>query len=100
MRSDGAAAAITSPASKCFVSFQINGLVDGETGKAGLFVTINAPITVARAPYAGASVGYCFSGSTQTNYPMTSASATVAAGGTVTGAQGMLIRRKAANTNG
>lgn len=90
----GAVAAITSRASS--TSFQING----GTGKPGLFVTTGAPTTVPGDPYAGASVGYCFLGSTQTSYPSASTTVAVAAGGTVTGAQGILIRRDASNTNG
>ena len=98
VRPGSAAAAITSTASSA--SFQINGLVDGGVGKAGLIVATAAPTTVPCDPYAGASVGYCVPGSTLTNYPSASATVSVAAGSTVTGAQGILIRRDASNTNG
>ena len=99
MRPGSSAAAITSRASGA--SFQVNGLVDGGTGKAGLFVTTGTPFTtICTDPYAGASANYCVIGSTLTNYPSASATVTVAAGGTVTGAQGILMRRDASNTNG
>lgn len=98
VRADSGAAAIISRANSA--SFQVNGLVDGGTGKAGLFITTAAPTIVPCDPYSGVSVGYCVPGSTQTSYPSASATVTVAAGGTVTGAQGILIRRDAANTNG
>jgi len=99
VRPGDAAAAITTRASSA--SFQIDGLVDGGAGKAGLFVTTGTPFTtICTDPYAGASVNYCVIGSTLTNYPSASAMVTVAAGGTVTGAQGILFQRDASNTNG
>lgn len=99
VRPGSGAAAIISRASNA--SFDVNGLVDGGAGKAGLFVTTGTPFTtICTDPYAGASVNYCVIGSTLTNYPSASAMVTVAAGGTVTGAQGILIRRDSSNTNG
>lgn len=99
VRPGSSTAAIVSRASNA--SFDINGLVDGGAGKAGLFVTTGTPFTtICTDPYAGASVNYCVIGSTLTNYPSASAMVTVAAGGTVTGAQGILIQRDASNTNG
>ncbi len=99
VRPGSGAAAIISRANNA--SLQVNGLVDGGAGKAGLFVTTGTPFTtICTDPYAGASVNYCVIGSTQTSYPSASATVTVAAGGTMTGAQGILIRRDASNTNG
>ncbi len=99
VRPGSGAAAIISRASNA--SFDVNGLVDGGAGKAGLFVTTGTPFTtICTDPYAGASVNYCVIGSTLTNYPSASAMVTVAAGGTVTGAQGILFQRDASNTNG
>ncbi|RYD21571.1 MAG: hypothetical protein EOP89_13355, partial [Lysobacteraceae bacterium] len=99
VRPGSGAAAIISRASNA--SFDVNGLVDGGAGKAGLFVTTGTPFTtICTDPYAGASANYCVIGSTLTNYPSASAMVTVAAGGTVTGAQGILFQRDASNTNG
>ena len=98
VRPGNAPAAITSLANSG--SFQVDGMVDGGSGKAGLFITTAAPFTSPCDPYSGASVNYCVPGSLQTNYPSANATISVAAGGTVTGAQGILIRRDTSNTNG
>lgn len=98
VRPGSSVAAITSQSSSA--SFQVNGLVDGGAGKTGLFVTTGVPFTAPCDPYSGASVGFCFPGSTQTYYPSANATVSIAAGGTVTGAQGILIRRDTGNTNG
>jgi len=82
------------------VSLSVNGLVDGGTGKPGVFVTTGPATSGPCDPYAGASVGYCVPGTTVTYYPSASATIEVAAGRTVTGAQGILIRRDPTNTNG
>jgi hypothetical protein len=77
----------------------VNGLVDGAS-KAGIAVMAGPAITVPCDPYAGASIGYCAPGSVQTGYPAASANVTVAAGGTVTGAQALLMTRATSNTTG
>lgn len=82
-------------------SFEIAGLVGG-MDKPGLFVT-TGPVTTRICgddPYAGASPVYCFPGSTVTVYPSASANISVMEGGTITGAQGILIRRDPGNANG
>ncbi len=94
-----ATAAITSNSSSAV--FQVDGLIDGGAGKAGLFVTTAAPFTtVCVDPYAGASVNYCTPGSTYTTYPSSSANVSIAQGGRITGAQGILLRRDPSNTSG
>nr|MBA4770279.1 autotransporter outer membrane beta-barrel domain-containing protein [Sphingobium sp.] len=98
VRPGGSAAAIVNRATN--TSFDIRGLVDGGAGKAGLFVTTGPAISVPCDPYAGATPYYCVPGSTVTSYPSVSTSITMAQGGTVTGAQGILIRRDAGNSNG
>ncbi len=99
VRPGSAAAAITSNSSSAF--FQVDGLINGGAGKAGLFITTAAPFTtVCVDPYSGASVNYCTPGSTYTTYPSSSANVSIARGGMITGAQGILIRRDASNTSG
>ncbi len=99
VRPGSAAAAVTSNSSSAV--FQVDGLIDGGAGKAGLFVTTAAPFTtVCVDPYAGASVNYCTPGSTYTTYPSSSANISIAQGGRITGAQGILLRRDPSNTNG
>lgn len=99
VRPGSAAAAITSNSSSA--SFQVDGLIDGGAGKAGLFVTTAAPFTtVCTDPYAGASANYCTPGSTYTTYPSSSANISIAQGGRITGGQGILLRRDPSNTNG
>ncbi|RYE98190.1 MAG: hypothetical protein EOO77_37690 [Oxalobacteraceae bacterium] len=68
--------AITSQSSSA--SFQVNGLVDGGAGKTGLFITTGVPFSAPCDPYSGASVGYCFPGSTQTYYPSANATVSIA----------------------
>jgi len=82
------------------VSLAVNGLVDGGVGKPGVFVTTGPATSVPCDPYAGASVGYCVPGSTVTSYPGASVTIEIGAGRTVTGAQGVLIRRDPTNSNG
>lgn len=98
VRPGSATAAITNRATS--TSLDIRGLVDGGAGKAGLFVTTGPAASVPCDPYAGATPFYCVPGTMVTSYPSVSTSITVAAGGTVTGAQGILIRRDAGNSNG
>lgn len=99
VRPGNAAAAITSNSSSAV--FQVDGLIDGGAGKAGLFVTTAAPFTtVCVDPYAGASANYCTPGSTYTTYPSSSANVSIAQGGRITGAQGILLRRDPSNTSG
>ena len=98
VRPGNAAAAILSRSTNA--SFDVRGLVDGGAGKAGLFVTTGPATTVPCDPYAGASPIYCIPGSSVTTYPSGSATILVMAGGTLTGAQGLLIRRDASNGNG
>lgn len=93
-----AAAAILSRSTSA--SFDIRGLVDGGANKAGLFVSTGPVTTVPCDPYAGASPIYCIPGSSVTTYPSGNATILVAAGGTLTGAQGLLIRRDPGNVNG
>lgn len=82
-------------------ALRIAGLVDGGGAKAGVFVTTGDPRTeVCTDPYAGASPIYCTPGTTYTVYPSSSATINVTAGGTVSGAQGILVRRSPANTAG
>ncbi|MEO7469461.1 MAG: hypothetical protein ABIV36_20825, partial [Sphingobium limneticum] len=81
-------------------SFDIRGLVDGGAGKAGLFVTTGPATTVPCDPYAGTSPIYCIPGSSVTTYPSGNATIAVMAGGALTGAQGLLIRRDASSANG
>ncbi|OWK27812.1 hypothetical protein SPDO_30520 [Sphingomonas dokdonensis] len=82
-------------------ALRIAGLVDGGAAKPGVFVTTGDPRTeVCTDPYAGASVNYCVPGTTYTIYPSSSAAINVTAGGTVSGAQGILVRRSPANTTG
>ena len=66
-----------------------------------MFVTTAAPFTtVCIDPYSGASVNYCTPGSTYTTYPSSNATISIAEGGTITGAQGILLRRDPSNTSG
>ncbi|MCD2316611.1 autotransporter outer membrane beta-barrel domain-containing protein [Sphingomonas sp. IC-11] len=81
-------------------TLRVAGLVDGGAAKAGVFVTTGDPRTVPCDPYAGASPIYCVPGSTQTIYPSSRAAIDVVAGGTISGAQGILVRRSPANTVG
>ncbi|MFL0415852.1 hypothetical protein [Sphingomonas sp. 179-A 2A2 NHS] len=82
-------------------TLRVLGLVDGGAAKPGVFVTTGDPRTeVCTDPYAGASVNYCVPGTTYTIYPSSSAAINVTAGGTVSGAQGILVRRSPANTVG
>ena len=98
VRPGSSAAAIINRATN--MSLAIRGLVDGGAGKAGLFVTTGPATSVPCDPYAGATPFYCVPGSTVTSYPSVSTNISVAQGGTVTGAQGILIRRDAGNSNG
>ncbi|MDG2515790.1 hypothetical protein P7B04_24300 [Sphingobium yanoikuyae] len=95
VRPGNAVAAILSRSSNA--GFEIRGLVDGGSNKAGLFVTTGPATTVPCDPYAGASPVYCFPGSSVTVYPSANAGISVLAGGTITGAQGILIRRSSGN---
>ncbi|MEC3912801.1 autotransporter outer membrane beta-barrel domain-containing protein [Sphingobium sp. CR2-8] len=100
VRPGNAAAAILSRSTSA--NFEIRGLVDGGVGKPGLFVT-TGPVTTricGNDPYAGASPDYCFPGSTVTVYPSANASISVMAGGTITGAQGIVLRRDPNNDRG
>lgn len=98
VRSGSSAAAIINQATD--TTFYISGLVDGGAGKAGLFVTTGPARSVPCDPYAGATPYYCVPGSSVTSYPSVDTFMSVAEGGTVTGAQGILIRRDAGNSNG
>lgn len=98
VRPGNASAAILSTSAN--TQFQIGGLVDGGAGKPGLFITTGPATTAPCDPYAGASVGYCVPGSIVTVSPSGSATIGVLQGGTVTGAQGILIRRDPNNPNG
>ena len=99
VRPGASAAAITLGARD--LSLSVAGLIDGGIGKAGVLVTAGAPSSyICTDPYAGPGYYYCTPGTLVTNYPSANASITVAAGGTVTGAQGLVIRRDPANTVG
>lgn len=98
VRPGAASAAILSRSTNAI--FEIFGLVDGGVGKSGLFVTTGPATVTPCDPYAGASPIYCIPGSSVTTYPSGNASISVLAGGTLTGAQGLLIRRDPGNVNG
>lgn len=92
-----AAAAITVRSTNAQIT--VNGLVDG-SGKPGIAVIAGPAYTGPCDPYAGAAVGYCVPGSTQTYYPSAGAAITVAAGATVQGSQALRITRDPSNTLG
>jgi len=98
VRAGTASAAITAQGSD--ISLFINGTVNGDSVKPGVLVTTGPATTVPCDPYAGASVSYCVPGTTVTSYPSASATVSVAANRTVTGAQGILVRRDPSNING
>jgi hypothetical protein len=97
VRPGAAPAAITLRANS--LSLSVAGLVDGGANKPGVLVTNGAPFTyICTDPYAG--VTYCTPGSVVTSYPSANASISVAAGGTITGAQAIAMQRDPANTQG
>jgi len=99
VRPGAAPAAITLRANS--LSLSVAGLVDGGANKPGVLVTNAAPFTyICTDPYAGPSYFYCVPGSVVTSYPSTDASISVAAGGMITGAQAIAMRRDPANTQG
>ncbi|KKI20320.1 hypothetical protein XM50_05460 [Sphingomonas sp. Ag1] len=97
VRAGNASAAISPQA--LGTSLSVAGLVDGGV-KPGIFITNGAPREVPCDPYAGASPIYCVPGWTRTVYPSSSASISVAEGGTVSGGNAILLRRDPANTSG
>jgi hypothetical protein len=99
VRAGAAPAAITLGARD--LSLNVAGLVDGGVGQAGILVTAGAPTSyICTDPYAGPGYYYCTPGTLVTSYPSANASITIATGGTVTGTQGLVIRRDPANTIG
>lgn len=80
-------------------SLRIAGLVEGGA-KPGILLLAGAPRTVPCDPYAGASPIYCVPGSPQTVYSDASAAISVAAGGTVTGGNAILLRRAPGSFSG
>ncbi|MBW6525083.1 autotransporter outer membrane beta-barrel domain-containing protein [Sphingomonas sp. RHCKR47] len=83
------------------LSLSVAGLVDGDVNKAAVLLTAGAPTTyICTDPYAGPGYFYCTPGTVVTSYPSANASISIAAGGSLTGAQGLVIRRDPANTSG
>jgi hypothetical protein len=97
VRSAGTGAAIS--VSSFNSSIAVGGLIDGRAG-AGIAVIAGPATTVPCDPYSGASVGTCIAGTPVLSYPSASASVTVTEGGTVTGAQALLLSRDATNSIG
>lgn len=97
VRAGSGAGAITAAAIGS--SMTVNGLVDG-LSKAGLAAVAGPSRTVPCDPYAGASIGYCAPGSTMQSYPAAGASVSIGEGGTITGAQALLMTRDLTNTSG
>ena len=74
----------------------VAGSVDGQA-KPGILVTSGISVTGPCDPYAGASPGSCTPGTTVTYTRPANAAITVAKGGAVTGANGIVFRRTAPN---
>ncbi|MBW4330242.1 autotransporter outer membrane beta-barrel domain-containing protein [Stakelama sp. CBK3Z-3] len=92
--SSGAAITAQAPGTSISVAGTVNG-----ASQPGIFITTGPARTEPCDPYAGASIGSCAPGSTVTVYPSVDASISVKEGGTVTGAQAILIRRASDASN-